>query len=116
MLYGSVDGNRHAMDYAVSKVAPEKSIGVLYCDVMGLKKENDSFGHGAGDALLIRASKCLQRGFGEYALFRIGGDEFLVLCEGISREELSERVTKGADILTKKENCKNRAAQNQQNR
>ncbi len=85
-------GNRHAMDQAVLKTAPEKSIGVLYCDVMGLKRQNDSMGHGAGDALLIRASECLQRGFGEYALFRVGGDEFLALCEGISKEELLERV------------------------
>ncbi|MDE6924169.1 MAG: GGDEF domain-containing protein [Acetatifactor sp.] len=85
-------GNRHAMNDAVSKVVVEKSIGILYCDVMGLKRENDSMGHGAGDALLIRASECLRRAFGEYALFRVGGDEFLVLCEGISREELRERV------------------------
>lgn len=85
-------GNRHAMNEAVSKVAPEKSIGILYCDVMGLKKENDSMGHRAGDALLIRASECLQRAFGGYDLFRVGGDEFLVLCEGISREEMQERV------------------------
>lgn len=56
-------------------------------------------GHRAGDALLIRASECLQRGFGEYALFRVGGDEFLVLCEGISQEELQERVeTTKADM------------------
>ncbi len=85
-------GNRHAMNDAVSKVAPEKSIGILYCDVMGLKRENDSMGHAAGDALLIRASECLRRGFGDYALFRVGGDEFLVLCEGISRKELQEKV------------------------
>ncbi|MDE5933762.1 MAG: sensor domain-containing diguanylate cyclase, partial [Lachnospiraceae bacterium] len=85
-------GNRHAMDDAAAKVMPEKSIGILYCDVMGLKKENDSMGHSAGDALLVRASECLRRGFGEYSLFRVGGDEFLVLCEGISREELQERV------------------------
>ncbi len=85
-------GNRHAMADAASKADPEKSLGILYCDVMGLKRENDSMGHGAGDALLIRASECLQRAFGDYALFRVGGDEFLVLCEGISREELQEKV------------------------
>ena len=85
-------GNRHAMDDAASKADPEKSLGILYCDVMGLKRENDSMGHGAGDALLIRASECLRRAFGDYALFRVGGDEFLVLCEGISREELQEKV------------------------
>ncbi|MDE6389567.1 MAG: sensor domain-containing diguanylate cyclase [Lachnospiraceae bacterium] len=92
-------GNRHAMDDAASKADPEKSLGILYCDVMGLKRENDSMGHGAGDALLIRASECLQRAFGDYALFRVGGDEFLVLCEGISREELQEKVeTMKADM------------------
>ncbi|MDE6844748.1 MAG: sensor domain-containing diguanylate cyclase [Lachnospiraceae bacterium] len=85
-------GNRHAMDDAASKADPEKSLGILYCDVMGLKRENDSMGHRAGDALLIRASECLRRAFGDYALFRVGGDEFLVLCEGISREELQEKV------------------------
>ena len=85
-------GNRHAMNDAAAKVMPEKSIGILYCDVMGLKRENDSMGHNAGDALLVRASECLRRGFGEYALFRVGGDEFLVLCEGISQEEMQERV------------------------
>ena len=85
-------GNRHAMDDAASKADPEKSLGILYCDVMGLKRENDSMGHGAGDALLIRASECLRRAFGDYALFRVGGDEFLVMCEGISREELQEKV------------------------
>lgn len=85
-------GNRHAMDHSASNVAQEKSIGVLYCDVMGLKRENDSMGHGAGDALLIRASECLRRGFGDYALFRVGGDEFLVLCEGITQKEMMERV------------------------
>ena len=85
-------GNRHAMDDAASKADPEKSLGILYCDVMGLKRENDSMGHGAGDALLIRASECLRRAFGDYALFRVGGDEFLVLCEGITLEELQEKV------------------------
>lgn len=85
-------GNRHAMNETVSKVDPKQSIGILFCDVMGLKRENDSMGHTAGDALLIRASECLRRRFGDYVLFRVGGDEFLVLCEGISREEMLERV------------------------
>ena len=68
------------------------SIGLLYCDVMGLKRANDTKGHGAGDELLIRASECLKREFSEYHLFRVGGDEFLVLCEGIEEEELLKRV------------------------
>lgn len=85
-------GNRHAVHDYFETMKPEDSIGILYCDVMGLKKMNDSKGHQAGDQLLIRASECLQRVFGEYKLFRVGGDEFLALCEGIEEQELQERM------------------------
>lgn len=85
-------GNRHGMNAYISGMEKEKSIGILYCDVMGLKKINDAQGHQAGDDLLIRASECLKREFGEYSLFRVGGDEFLVLCAGITEEELNKRA------------------------
>lgn len=85
-------GNRHGMNAYISGMEKEKSIGILYCDVMGLKKINDTQGHQAGDDLLIRASECLKREFGEYSLFRVGGDEFLVLCAGITEEELNKRA------------------------
>ena len=87
-------GNRHAMNEFMHTMDPEKSIGVLNCDVMGLKRVNDEKGHQAGDDLLVRASACLQRQFEEYALFRTGGDEFLALCPGISEEEMRSRVGK----------------------
>lgn len=85
-------GNRHAVHDYFATMKPQDSIGILYCDVMGLKKMNDSEGHQAGDQLLIRASECLQRVFREYQLFRVGGDEFLALCEGIEEQELQERI------------------------
>lgn len=85
-------GNRHAVRDYYEKIDPDDSIGVLYCDVMGLKKMNDSMGHIAGDKLLIRASECLCKVFKEYRLFRVGGDEFLALCVGIEEEELYRRI------------------------
>ncbi len=85
-------GNRHAMNEYISALDPGKSIGIVYGDVMGLKKENDTKGHQMGDLLLIHAGQCLGRQFGDYALFRIGGDEFLALCVQIGEEELEERV------------------------
>lgn len=87
-------GNRHAMNDYITGMIPEQSVGVLYCDVMGLKRTNDEKGHLEGDNLLIRASECLRKTFGDQALFRVGGDEFLALCAGISREQLQERVEK----------------------
>ena len=80
------------MNECISAMKPEKSLGVLYCDVMGLKRVNDRKGHREGDKLLMRVSECLKKVFGEYALFRIGGDEFLILCEGIGEEELNDKI------------------------
>lgn len=85
-------GNRHAVHDYFAVMKPESSIGILNCDVMGLKKMNDTEGHQAGDQLLIRSSECLKRVFKEYQLFRVGGDEFLALCEGIEERELQERI------------------------
>lgn len=85
-------GNRRAMHACIENMDPDESIGILYCDVMGLKKANDRMGHQAGDDLLIRAGNCLKKEFGNYQLFRIGGDEFLVICVGIEEKELHQRV------------------------
>ena len=85
-------GNRHALQSYITEMKSEQSIGILYCDVMGLKRANDVKGHQEGDHLLIRVGECLTKEFGDYALFRIGGDEFLALCAGITEEELQERV------------------------
>ena len=84
--------NRHAMNKYVTVLRPEDSIGILFCDVTGLKRTNDTLGHQEGDKLLMRASECLKSGFGDYALFRVGGDEFLVLCAGIGEEEFQKRI------------------------
>lgn len=85
-------GNRRAMHACIENIDPDESIGILYCDVMGLKKANDGKGHQAGDDLLVRASGCLKKEFGDHQLFRIGGDEFLALCVGIEEKELHHRV------------------------
>ncbi len=85
-------GNRHAMDERIADIRPGESIGAVYCDVTGLKQVNDTEGHKAGDRLILRACDCLREVFGDQSLFRIGGDEFLVLCARMGEKELAERV------------------------
>lgn len=57
---------------------------VLFCDIDGFKTINDKYGHSAGDAVLqataARVSTCLRAG--DIAA-RIGGDELLVLLDGV---------------------------------
>jgi diguanylate cyclase (GGDEF)-like protein len=85
-------GNRHAMEHYFATMQPENSIGVISCDVMGLKKVNDSQGHKAGDKLLIRACECVKRVFTGDALFRMGGDEFVIFSAGVTLNDLSEKI------------------------
>ncbi len=85
-------GNRYAMNEHIENIPDGESVGVLFCDVTGLKKVNDTWGHAAGDRLILGACESLRRIFTDYELFRIGGDEFLVLCLGRKEEELKEKV------------------------
>ncbi len=60
----------------------EGEFGIIVCDVNGLKKINDTYGHAAGDQYICNACVMLCEYFKHSPVFRIGGDEFAVLLEG----------------------------------
>ena len=55
---------------------------VIVCDVNGLKKINDTLGHKAGDEYIRSASVLLCDYYKHSPVFRVGGDEFVVLLQG----------------------------------
>lgn len=61
-------------------------VGVIYLDLNGLKEINDKMGHLAGDTLIISASYVLQEIFADN-LYRIGGDEFVVIEQDVLESE-----------------------------
>lgn len=61
-------GNRFAMNRYISQIDHKKSMGVVYCDITGLKHVNDTMGHKAGDQLILRARDCLSKAFGHLAI------------------------------------------------
>ena len=72
---------------------------IIMMDVNGLKTANDTYGHQAGDELIIGAAKCIQTAIGEYGkVYRTGGDEFVALLE-CSREKLAD-ILQMLDDLT----------------
>ena len=84
--------NRHALNDYIDYCRQLNNVGVVYCDVLGLKKINDTQGHQAGDALIVRASESLKSNFRKKDIYRVGGDEFLVLCKDISQEIFLSKV------------------------
>lgn len=75
--------NRHAYESDLRKIKEEgllENLIYVSADVNGLKIVNDTFGHAAGDELLLGAAECLKRCFGIYGkVYRIGGDEFVAI-------------------------------------
>lgn len=81
--------NRSAMQVYLENADPTKSQGYIFCDINGLKKTNDEQGHAAGDELIEGTAGTLTNRFSHKQVFRLGGDEFLVIRIGQSKEELA---------------------------
>ena len=69
---------------------------VLFCDLNGFKSVNDTFGHAAGDAVLVEVGRRLTMAVrGEDLVARLGGDEFVIVAPPhptASPEGLARRV------------------------
>lgn len=74
-------------------------IGVISADCDGLKNINDTYGHMAGDEYIKSAVTLFQTVLPEESLiFRMGGDEFIIILPSTSREE--------AELAAKQLKCK----------
>lgn len=67
-------------------------IGVVIGDINGLKYVNDTYGHAAGDRLIKDACSLICEYFKQGAVFRIGGDEFVVILQGKGYDSMLEVI------------------------
>ncbi len=83
----------------------QQALGVVYLDINGLKKANDTHGHTYGDSLITRASVLLTKIFKD-DVYRIGGDEFVVLCINAERNDFYNLVDKLRRRADRDNECK----------
>ncbi|MDP3050209.1 MAG: diguanylate cyclase [Eubacteriales bacterium] len=77
-------------------------VGVIVCDVDGLKLINDTLGHDAGDALLLAVADSLRESFRQSdAIARIGGDEFSVLLPKTERVAVERAIQRIRDAIVR---------------
>lgn len=95
-LTGLHNRNRYMAD--VEKLAEGGSLGVIFLDVNDLKEINDRFGHGRGDEILRLCADRMTCSLPHASVYRIGGDEFVALAPGCTREAFDAmvRTLKGA--------------------
>ena len=75
---------RYALRALKQRVAasPQRPFAVVFVDLDGFKRVNDSLGHAVGDELLVQISQRLAPGMGFHELLaRLGGDEFLLVVD-----------------------------------
>lgn len=101
--------NRNEMNNRVDRiVAGDEPVpqGVLFADLNGLKRVNDEQGHAAGDKMLRAAASILQSVFQDGVVYRAGGDEFMILVNEISEDEVQDRVARVHFLSGKTENVR----------
>ena len=96
----SLTGVRNKYAYSEKEAALNEQIrnreieklAVAVCDINGLKEVNDTQGHAAGDQLIKDACALICEYFTHGAVFRTGGDEFVVIFQDKGCDSIAETI------------------------
>lgn len=86
--------NRFYLREIERDIIARQNLGITFMDINDLKLTNDTQGHAAGDALIIRVADKIRALYGNSLVFRVGGDEFVIITSGCAKDsflQLSEK-------------------------
>ena len=98
--------NRNAFMDMLSQFRPGQyaSAGIIYIDINGMKEINDFYGHHQGDKILITTVAKVFNLFKPDELFRIGGDEFVIITYDLTETDFYEKFNLLRNIFCEKTN------------
>ena len=79
-----------AKEYDEQIKAGKANFALAIMDINGLKNINDNLGHEKGDIVIRDTAMLLKRSFGENDVYRLGGDEFIVIISGFTSDDMQE--------------------------
>ena len=85
--------NRHSLkeDFSALHNKVEK-VHMLIIDIDHFKNINDKFGHDIGDSVLIKVAHVITHAVENKNVYRLGGEEFVVLLKGLSNTEVYDQA------------------------
>ena len=94
--------NRRAYTETVDDIVnTDQNLGIIFADMNGLKYVNDHFGHERGDKYIRAFANVLLTYLRKDEIFRISGDEFVVIMPGVRAELVLRRLMQIRDELKK---------------
>lgn len=98
--------NRNAFMDVLSQFRPGQyaSASIIYIDINGMKEINDFYGHHQGDKILITTVAKVFNLFKPDELFRIGGDEFVIITYDLTETDFYEKFNLLRNIFCEKTN------------
>ncbi|MBQ7585446.1 MAG: diguanylate cyclase, partial [Desulfovibrionaceae bacterium] len=92
-------GNRAAYDKAIEEItlglaSNLSSFALIMVDLNFLKRINDVYGHEQGNLAIKKLCQIIALVFQDSQLFRIGGDEFVIIAKDVTKEQLQALVAK----------------------
>ncbi|WP_379154784.1 diguanylate cyclase domain-containing protein [Paenibacillus sp. sgz5001063] len=95
--------NKNGMDHFWDHCKPHEQLAVLFLDLNRFKAINDTLGHHVGDLLLQAVGTALIQfsSKGKRHIFRIGGDEFVMIAKHCSRKEAEQLALRVLEKTTR---------------
>ena len=91
-LTGVSNRNKYIDIIENSDTSSLQSLGVAFIDLNGLKEINDLYGHNSGDDAIKSVCNVIKKHFRYDDIYRIGGDEFTLICNNIPKDIFTQRI------------------------
>jgi diguanylate cyclase (GGDEF)-like protein len=101
-LYNKRSLNRYLEEAFTDAMTKKLPLGIMFIDIDYFKQLNDTYGHQKGDECIVTIANIIKECVADDYVARYGGDEFVVVALGRSKEYLMKRAE---ELMYRVKNC-----------